>query len=263
MHQKLIVAAVLAASTLTVQAQSKGSVATIAGAIAIDQARAEAGGVTHGDAPGFPITLSQPGVYRLTGNLHVADANTHAIEITADRVTLDLNGYSITGPVSCGGSNPAALICTPASGTGTGVSAANRIQTSVANGAVSGFHTGVYGGYSAEIRNLRIRNMRSAGIAGSIGSAITDNVIFDVAGPALAGDGLMRGNSVYSAHTGISVSWHGTLIEGNRIARTYYGVNSGSAPGAAVVGNTFQMVTNPLLGTVALGANLCNTQLCQ
>ena len=263
MHPHPFVAAVLAAFTFTVQAQSKGSVATLPDAVAIDQARAEAGGVAHGDAPGFPVTLSQPGTYRLTGNLHVADANTHAIEITADRVTLDLNGYSITGPVTCGGSNPAALLCTPSTGNGMGVYAWNRIQTSVANGAISGFHTGVYGGYSAEIRNLRIRNMRSTGILGSTGSAITDNVVFDVAGAALAGDGLLRGNSVYSAHTGISVMSSGSLIEGNRIARTFYGVNSAATPGAAVVGNTLQMVTNPLLGTVALGANLCNAQLCQ
>src|SRR5438046_162421 len=37
------------------------------GVVEINQARALAGGVTRGDAPGFPVTISQPGSYRLTG----------------------------------------------------------------------------------------------------------------------------------------------------------------------------------------------------
>ena len=38
------------------------------GVIEINQARAKAGGVTPGDTPLFPVTISQPGSYRLTGN---------------------------------------------------------------------------------------------------------------------------------------------------------------------------------------------------
>src|SRR5438128_5729077 len=65
------------------------------GVVLIDQNRALAGSVTFGDAPGFPVTLSQPGSYRLSGNLTVPDANTTAIEVTANNVTIDLNGFSI------------------------------------------------------------------------------------------------------------------------------------------------------------------------
>src|SRR5690348_7192989 len=71
------------------------------GVILIDQAAALAGSVTPGDAPGFPVTLSQPGSYRLSGNLTVPDADTTAIQITADSVTLDLNGFTIAGPGGC------------------------------------------------------------------------------------------------------------------------------------------------------------------
>jgi len=78
---------------------NKGSSASV---ILIDQAKAEAGGVTSGDAAGFPVTLSQPGNYRLTSNLTVADANVSAIQITADGVTLELNGHTLQGPVVCG-----------------------------------------------------------------------------------------------------------------------------------------------------------------
>lgn len=46
-------------------------------------------------AGGFPYTISQPGSYKLAGNL-VVPANTNAILIAANNVTLDLAGFSIT-----------------------------------------------------------------------------------------------------------------------------------------------------------------------
>ena len=52
------------------------------GVIEINQARALAGGVTPGDAAGFPVTITASGSYRLTGNLTV-DENTTAISVTA------------------------------------------------------------------------------------------------------------------------------------------------------------------------------------
>src|SRR5438270_1570559 len=73
------------------------------GVVLIDQNRALAGNVTPGDAPGFPVTISVPGSYRLSGNLMVPDAHTSAISITADHVTIDLNGFSIIGPTVCTG----------------------------------------------------------------------------------------------------------------------------------------------------------------
>jgi hypothetical protein len=45
-------------------------------------------------AGGFPYTISQPGSYKLSGNLSVP-ANIDGILITASNVTLDLNGFSI------------------------------------------------------------------------------------------------------------------------------------------------------------------------
>ena len=69
------------------------------GVVLINQASALAGNVTPGDTPGFPVTISQPGSYRLAGNLTVPDANTTAIEVTATgQVTVDLNGFVISGP---------------------------------------------------------------------------------------------------------------------------------------------------------------------
>jgi hypothetical protein len=49
------------------------------GVVYIDQNHALGGGVTPGDAAGFPVTISQSGSYRLSGNLTVPDLNTTAI----------------------------------------------------------------------------------------------------------------------------------------------------------------------------------------
>lgn len=64
------------------------------GVVLIDQNRALAGGVTSGDTPGFPITINQPGSYRLAGNLTVP-LNVNGIQISANDITLDLNGFKI------------------------------------------------------------------------------------------------------------------------------------------------------------------------
>ena len=46
-----------------------GGLSAADGVVGIDQNSALAGSVTPGDAPGFPVTISQSGSYRLTGNL--------------------------------------------------------------------------------------------------------------------------------------------------------------------------------------------------
>src|SRR5690242_21281609 len=79
------------------------SLHAVDGVVLINQNTALAGNVTPGDTPGFPVTIAAPGSYKLSGNLTVPDANTTAIQITADNVTIDLNGFSIIGPVVCSG----------------------------------------------------------------------------------------------------------------------------------------------------------------
>jgi parallel beta-helix repeat protein len=50
---------------------------------------------------GFPITLSAPGSYRLAQNI-TGCSGVNGIEITADGVTLDMNGFTVTGPGGAG-----------------------------------------------------------------------------------------------------------------------------------------------------------------
>ena len=66
------------------------------GVVLIDQQHALVGGIGDGDASGFPVTITQPGIYRLTSNLQVPTGK-NGIEIASNDVTLDLNGFSIRG----------------------------------------------------------------------------------------------------------------------------------------------------------------------
>lgn len=108
----------------------------------IDQNKALAGNVTPGDMPGFPITLSVPGSYKLTGNL-VVPGGLNGIEITSDNVTLDLNGFRIAGSGSCTRDQASYVVtCSSPSAYGIVVTAGGVTGT-VRNGSVQGFNNGV------------------------------------------------------------------------------------------------------------------------
>jgi len=88
---------------LCLAAAAPRAATAVDGVIEINQARALTGGVTPADTAGFPVTLDANGSYRLTGDLTLPDKDTTAIQIgpNATWVTIDLNGFSIVGVVSC------------------------------------------------------------------------------------------------------------------------------------------------------------------
>jgi len=109
------------------------SAGAVDGTIEINQAKVQANG-------GFPYKITSSGSYRLTGNL-TAPANSDGINVTAANVTIDLNGFSITGP---GGS----------SGFYDGIDASGQSDVTVENGTLTGFGTGVQLGSLGIARNL-------------------------------------------------------------------------------------------------------------
>jgi hypothetical protein len=64
------------------------------GVIEINHAKVMASG-------GYPFVISQSGSYRLTSNLSQPGKTTDVIDITVSNVTLDLNGFAITGANAC------------------------------------------------------------------------------------------------------------------------------------------------------------------
>jgi len=78
-------------------------VAAGSGPIIITQTAALNGGISGAcDASGFPITICKQGSYVLGSNLTVP-ANTDGIDIAVPDVTIDLNGFTLKGPVTCTG----------------------------------------------------------------------------------------------------------------------------------------------------------------
>ncbi len=142
------------------------------GVTEIDQARALAGGVTAGDAAGFPVTLSAPGAYRLTSNLSSSNPDFAIIRITSDDVVLDLGGFSLVGPATCTGSPVTS--CNNI-GLGGGVVASGQRNVTVRNGTVRGGGlVGVNLGLDSRVENVTAIENGTAGIFVDDGSAVVD-----------------------------------------------------------------------------------------
>ncbi|MFT7723951.1 MAG: hypothetical protein QM788_14165 [Roseateles sp.] len=130
-HHILFLAALLGASSAFAQ-------------VTIDQNKAMAGNVTPGDTPGFPVTINQPGSYKLTGNLTVPPG-VDGILVKAENVTLDLNGFTIRGATTCTmPSNGYSVTCSsPSHHAGVVVNSSSEAESVVRNGTVQGFWRGV------------------------------------------------------------------------------------------------------------------------
>lgn len=138
------------------------------GRIELNQTCATSGGCVAGDAPGFPITLSTGGSYVLTGNLTVPNQNTHGIQIEANDVTIDFNGFTLAGPATVPISTH---VCT-LPGTGTGV-----FKPAAANGS------------GLTLRNGHIRGMGASGIDVDAALARIEGMVVE----RNCGDGLVVG----------------------------------------------------------------------
>jgi hypothetical protein len=142
------------------------------GVIEINQAQALAGGITAGDAPGFPITLSLQGSYLLTSNLQVPSPGINAIEITADAVTVDLGGFAVIGTGSCTGFG-SSLACTGGGNSSGVLSFATSVR--IHGGSIRRFGSfGVLLGGASQADALRVGENGNNGVNASSGSLVSD-----------------------------------------------------------------------------------------
>lgn len=203
----------------------------IDGQILINQAIVTAAG-------GFPYKITQPGSYKLSGNLVVTAENTDAIDISTSNVTLDLNGFSITGPITCTGQG-SGLSCS--NGASTGVSAFG-LGTTIKNGTVSGFNDGVF-----------IEN----GIVDGIQAYFNTNLGIEIqSGLATGNVALANGNGIYVIN-GIATGNFATYNEyvGLTMLFGLYGSNRVSENG-----NADLLILSPT--AVSQNNNSCSTGVC-
>jgi hypothetical protein len=141
-------------------------VAAAIAALAASGAQAQAA-ISQAKISSWPHMLTQPGHYKLTGNIAVP-AGTSGILIAAANVTLDLNGFTIAGPVTCTGQG----VCSqPALNLG-GIEI-NGDGAVVRNGTVRGFAgRGIYAYAQSRLADLHVTQNAGLGIETGHGKAV-------------------------------------------------------------------------------------------
>jgi len=208
----------------------------------------------------LPYTITGPGAYYLGGNLSLSGSG-NGITIShtpapVNDVTLDLMGFSITGP-----------------GTGTGISMVGSTNVEIRNGTVSGWDYGIY--ESGTGLNHRIFNVRAAGatsgirlygdghlVKGCDGSqtaagftAIYLGGVGTVSGckatPGSGARGILTGGGAISDNVVIGnggTDSHGiwasapVVIRGNEVSNCNYCIHCSGA--ASIIGNTVSISSN-------------------
>ncbi len=262
------------------------SAGAVDGTIEINQAKVLSAG-------GFPYIVSASGSYRLTGSLAVP-AGTNGISVTANNVTIDMNGFSITGPGST-------------SGVVNGVGASGIADVTVENGTITGMGLAIVLGNSGIVRNVHAdtngfgidvgdnsvvegctanNSTTNYGIECSMGCSISGNTANGNADEGIfcSGSGcqitgntangnigvgidcdknacVISGNTVLGNPTlGIGCFGTGCLISGNTVVNSTQGIEAGDTT-TGYSNNVLKNTANFSLGK-SLGNNLCNGTVC-
>ncbi|MEM6794929.1 MAG: right-handed parallel beta-helix repeat-containing protein [Acidobacteriota bacterium] len=266
---------------------SAGAALAVDGVFEINAAAAAAGDVTDGDTPGFPITLSSPGSYRLTGGLKTGNPDATLIEVTVPDVSLDLNGFTLEGPglAGSGVGITSTSSLTVFNGTirgmgGFGISASaigNRIENVHFRANLGG---GLAVSSSSIVRHCAFSNNGNIGLfAGSgnllIGNTANDNADRGIEAGSISvirdnlawqndGDGIFSGSSAVvignSAfdNTGDGIATGNVTLVKDNTLRGNDSVGLDLTPRSGYVGNVITALSSSAVsGGVELGVNFC------
>lgn len=165
----------------------------------IDQECATVGGCFSGDNGGYPVTISESGSYRLTGNLDLTaeDANRDAIDVQAANVTIDLNGFVIFGATICTG-DPVSSCSPTGSGDGIQTTSVSYENLTVRNGTIRGMgQNGVNCSTRCTVDNLRAveNGLNGIGVSNRMG-IVRDSLAHRNGSSGISGGAVIRNNSV-------------------------------------------------------------------
>ena len=239
MRRQKLAAVFFAAAMVLGLAASAGAVD---GTIEINQAKVLAAG-------GFPYVISTANTsYRLTGSLSVP-ASTNGINVTKSSVTIDLNGFTISGPGS-------------SSVTPIGINAVDDIT--VENGTVTGFGLAVKLQNSGIVRKVHVdSNVDGINMVGDFG--LVEGCTANNLGAPAVGFGIacntgcvISGNTASRNNVGIECA-SGCLISGNTLSGNQTAIFLADAT-SGYGGNVLNSNTTGISGGTSLGAK--NTNLC-
>jgi hypothetical protein len=168
--------------------------------------------------------ITQPGSYYLTSNISIPSSNSWAIEIAANGVTLDLNGYTINGNGNGNGNNVGGIVLSLVSVVGEpkGVAIRNGTITNITRSGItpSSFPNGAQG---VIVENVRVLNVSS-----------TNGGVNGIAGIYLGRGGSAINCYVANAPTGITTSFSARVINSTAEFCTFSGFDIG---GGSVIQN--------------------------
>ncbi|MEM9175511.1 MAG: right-handed parallel beta-helix repeat-containing protein [Myxococcota bacterium] len=227
-------------------------------------------GCFAGDAPGYPVTISAPGAYRLTSSLVQTEVlgisnAANGIEIVADGVDLDLAGFTI------GCANPLLGRC---SGSVVGISTPGPTRSGirVSNGRVDGMSgagidfeedrgavledlrvtdnggDGLRAGFYARIARCTSLENGGDGIAAGDRSSILQNVAESNDGNGIATMFSVIADNVATGNGGDGIAAINSVIRHNALSHNE-GDGIDSPFGSNLIGNT--SLTNRGFGIVA------------
>lgn len=264
-RQVVLLFPLLAAATTALPARAGD------GRVEINQTCATVTGCHPGDSPGFPVNMGFTGAalsYVLTSDLTVASADETAIFLP-NGATLDLNGFTIAGPVTCTG-KPA--VCS-GSGNGAGVSMDSGLMR---NGTIRGMGRAGVSGSGMRLENVSIESNGQLGIAAfgaealhvsncrvvqnggdgittnagqPRGSLVVNTAIFGNAGDGLEGSGLLLLGSMVDNNGGYAIRSNAGQANLTYKDSAFYNNNGGSA-------------NEQVLGGRSLGGNWCGDASC-
>ena len=201
---------------------------------------------------GFPYKITEPGAYRLDGNLTL-NRDTDAIVVNTDHVTINLNGFSITGPVVCTLPDSTKGVSCPTGGKGVGIRSgslttglgANR-DVKVSNGSIHGM--GLHGVF-LEGDGSMVEKV-SADFNGGFG-LLVNGLVTASSGNANGQVGIFAvtvrdSSALNNTGDGMVIDGIGGISTGN--IASFNGGNGINLPNGTAIGNT--IVRNVLFGVV-------------
>ncbi len=230
------------------------------GVLEINQTCAVSTGCFGGDVAGYPVTITEPGSYRLTSNLATESTNMTAILITTSDVAVDLNGFTI----ACVFGAAIPLSCREPSGSAGGVmvdNTATRFRVTVQNGIVRDMgNDGVRVGPQGRVEKVHAANNGgsgivvgsssivvgstayqngSHGISASAGSTVSGNTAYDNESIGIWGSSCstLLSNAAYDNVVAGIVVFSDSTVSGNT-AHDNEGLGIQAANSSTVSGNT-------------------------
>jgi hypothetical protein len=202
------------------------------GVIEINQTCAtnSAEGCFSGDLPGFPVTINEPGSYRLTSDLIVASgvAILSPLGTSPDNVSIDLNGFRIDGTSS----------------TSNGIQISEGNNWEIRNGTLEGFNSAVQ--QQAVSNGHRMIDLRV------IGSSNTGISVASGEGHLMKDCSVTGSGGTQAAFIGARSVVIGNVFTGN--SGNGLRMQSGAGYANNVIGNNGGTV----VGGVEMGTNICD-----